>query len=292
MIFLVTILLLTTLLLCYAGYIFLIVDRRPVEVLDTETFEALDDKNYSFVIPDVADDYEELRLTDPPDKRTLPRALIGRAIADIPLIHQLEKDLPRMSGLFRKGLLPHSVWEQVLEAEQAMHSEITSVMEEAERLNKGWGGRVFQEAHEVMQHEKMEQQRMEQMKKEAAVLSLQFTKLSGDVVNIQADGRKVTQKTAMSVRPEMANEELPAKCSVEAELCSGTGDTKQTFTCEASSLELDVAQEKQWKQVGRDPAGLRLQVRFLRRTHGAKAGFVIQEIRATLPENPVPIGGL
>ena len=70
MLFLSVILLLVTLLLCYAGYIFLVVDKRSdAKVLeDPELFDALDDKNYNFELPEQIDTYDELRLTEPTDK--------------------------------------------------------------------------------------------------------------------------------------------------------------------------------------------------------------------------------
>ena len=53
-VFLFAILGLVTLLLCYAGYIFLIVDRREdAKVLeDPDLFDALDSKNYDFILPE------------------------------------------------------------------------------------------------------------------------------------------------------------------------------------------------------------------------------------------------
>ena len=50
--------------------------------------------------------------------------LLDRAKADIPRIEQLERDHPRMARLFQKGLLPFGVWEQLLEAEQMMDTEV------------------------------------------------------------------------------------------------------------------------------------------------------------------------
>ena len=49
----------TTALLCYAGYIFLIVDKRQESAMlaDTDIFEALDDKNYDFELPEEIDEY-------------------------------------------------------------------------------------------------------------------------------------------------------------------------------------------------------------------------------------------
>ena len=61
--------------------------------------------------------YDALRKSKPTDKRTLPVALLKRAMADIPRIEQLERDHPRMARLFNTGLLPFSIWEQLLEAE-------------------------------------------------------------------------------------------------------------------------------------------------------------------------------
>ena len=127
--FLFFVLLGTTALLCYAGYIFLIVDKREAkQVLENpEVYEALDDKEYDFELPIEIQEYEELRESKPADKcepheqralpplresadaraaekvaapdaapsppfpaslrrRTLPLALLKRAMADIPLI--------------------------------------------------------------------------------------------------------------------------------------------------------------------------------------------------------------
>ena len=119
MLFLSVILFLVTLLLCYAGYVFLVVDRRTEAAVleDPDLYEALDEKNYIFELPEQVDTYEDLREQgEPTDKRTLPLALLERAKADIPRIEQLEKDHPRMARLFQKGLLPFSVWEQLPDA--------------------------------------------------------------------------------------------------------------------------------------------------------------------------------
>ena len=69
--FLATTLVLVTLLLCYAGYVFLIVDRREeAAVLEVpELYEALDDKNYNFELPEQVDTYEDMRAEgEPADK--------------------------------------------------------------------------------------------------------------------------------------------------------------------------------------------------------------------------------
>ena len=69
--FLATTLALVTLLLCYAGYIFLVVDRREEAAVleDPDLYEALDDKNYNFELPEAVDKYEDLRADgEPADK--------------------------------------------------------------------------------------------------------------------------------------------------------------------------------------------------------------------------------
>lgn len=68
--FLFFVLLVTTSLLCYAGYIFLIVDKRQAkQVLENpEVYEALDDKEYDFELPVEIEEYEELRESKPADK--------------------------------------------------------------------------------------------------------------------------------------------------------------------------------------------------------------------------------
>lgn len=283
---LLVILILVTLLLCYAGYVFLVVDKRTDEALeDEDLFNALDNKNYDFELPEEADDYEALKEedADPADKRKLPMALLERAKAGIPRIEQLEKDHPRMARLFQKGLLPFGLWEQLLEAEALMDTEVREVQEEAEKLHKGWGQGVFSQAYQMLRKEREEEQRDLQLKREAAELKLSFTALSGATVSMIADGRNITAQTQMALRRDFHSEEVPFKTNVEAELTIGTGESKRTVSCSCPDLELKKEEEKQWKQVGQDPNGLRLQVKFVRRDKGPKTVFCVADIRATAP---------
>ena len=64
-----------------------------------------------------------------------------------------------------------------------------------------------------------------------------------------------------------------------------TGDDARSYCCKVDELTLDTAQEKQWKQIGSDPTGLRLQVRFVKKA-GPNGGFSVQDIRATVPDAP------
>ena len=59
---------------------------------------------------------------------------------------------------------------------------------------------------------------------------------------------------------------------------------ERRYCCTVRELTLDASVEKQWKQIGSDPMGLRLQVRFVKKAHGAKVGFAVADIRATIPE--------
>lgn len=285
------ILLLTSLLLCYAGYIFLIVDRRQEtkELEDPELFAELDDKNYDFELPLEVDSYDELKLTEPADKRALPMALLDRAKADIPRIEQLEKDHPRMARLFQKGLLPFGIWEQLTDAEAAMDAEVHTVQAEAERLQKGWGQGVFSQAYQMLRADRdieaRHQQKLEADRRDVCALSLEFTKLSGGVVLLKADGRKVASQTPMKLREESATEEVAFKSDVKAEMVCGSGGEARTYCAHVLTLELDGAKDKQWKQIGSDPTGLRLQVKFVRKVTGAHAGFVVGDIRATVPQS-------
>jgi len=266
----------------------LIVDRRTeAQVVDEpELFETLDDKNYDFELPEQIDTYEDMRLEEPTDKRALPMALLERAKADIPRIEQLERDHPRMARLFQKGLLPFCVWEQLLEAENLMNAEVNSVQAEAERLQKGWGAGVFSQAYQMLRKDRDDELRAEAAARDAATLTLSFTKLSGGVVSLTADGRKVTAQSQLVLRKECAQEEVAFKSEVNAELKTGTGEDARAYCCTVPELTLDVNQEKQWKQIGSDPAGLRLQVRFIKKSHGAKVGFAVADIRATVPDAP------
>ena len=285
MLFLGLVLAAATALLCYAGYVFLIVDKREAakEMEEPELFEELDMKEYFFELPEAVDTFEELRATNPSDKRTLPMALLNRAKADIPLIEQLEKDHPRMARLFNRGLLPNSVWEQLLDAEACMDTEVHDVQAEAEKLQKGWGQGVFGQAYQILRKEREQSAMQAQAQANAAVLSLEFTKLSGGVVKLFAEGRAVGQQTQMVLRGDCLQEEVAFKTEVFAELEVGTGDESKKFSCRVPELLLDKEQDKQWKQIGSDSTALRLQVKFVRRANNLHIGFGVADIRATIP---------
>ena len=108
-------------------------------------------------------------------------------------------------------------------------------------------------------------------------------------VRLTADGRKVTQQTPLVLRKEDREEEIAFKSEVLAEMTIGAGEDEKKFTAEVPELILDTQQEKQWKQIGSDPTGVRLQVRFVRKSHGAKTGFAVADIRATVPDSPKAI---
>lgn len=63
----------------------------------------------------------------------------------------------------------------------------------------------------------------------------------------------------------------------------GCGESKRGFRCSLDELVLDKEQDKQWKQLGQDSMGLRLQIKFVRKSHGLKTGFCVADIRATIP---------
>jgi hypothetical protein len=251
-----------------------------------ELYDELDDKDYHFDLPTEIDEYEDVRASKPTDKRTLPVALLKRAMADIPRIEQLEKDHPRMARLFNRGLLPFGVWEQLLEAEAVMDHEVHDVQAEAEKLQKGWGQGVFGQAYSMLRRERQEEKQHEQMRKDAAVLTIEFTKLSGGVVTFLADGRYLGDRTQMLLRKETpgAPKELAYKTDVKAELAIGVGEDQKTYLCEIPELELDKDSDKpQWKQLGHDSTQLRLQVKFVRKVDGLKTTFGIGDIRVTAP---------
>ena len=238
-------------------------------------------------------------------------ALLKRAMADIPKIEvrpasptlpslhavgnltplwpvqQLEKDHPRMARLSNRGVLPFGVWEQLLEAEAVMNREVHDVQAEAEKLQTGWGQGVFGQAYSMLKRERQEEkQEHEHMQKDAAVLTIEFTTLSGGVVTFLADGRYLVDRTQMLLRKEIsgAPKELACKTSVTAELVIGVGKNQKTYSCEIPELELDEDSDKpQWKQLGHDATQLRLQVKFVRKVDGLKTTFGIGDIRVTAP---------
>merc|ERR1712070_857014 len=216
MLFLLCVLAFTTLLCCYAGYIFLVVDRRQQKQLleNTDLYNELDDKEYKFELPVEVEEYDELRLSKPGDKRTQPVALLKRVMADIPRIEQLERDHPRMARLFNRGLLPFGIWEQLLEAEAMMDAEVHEVQAEAEKLQKGWGQGVFGQAYQMLRKERDDEMHNAQFKREAAQLTIHFTHPSGGAVRMIADARNVSQQTQMVLRKDHHNQEVYFKSEV------------------------------------------------------------------------------
>ena len=81
---------------------------------------------------------------------------------------------------------------------------------------------------------------------------------------------------------ESQGEEVAFKSEVNAELKTGSGEEARKYCCTVPELTLDASQEKQWKQIGSDTTGLRLQVRFVKKSRG----FVVADIRATIPDAP------
>ena len=105
-----------------------------------------------------------------------------------------------------------------------MDGEVHQVQAEAERLQKGWGQGVFSQAYQMLRKEREEAKINEQRQRDAAVLSMEFTKLSGGVVTLYADGVKVAQQTPMSLRKASELEEVAFKSEpVSCEIVIGTG---------------------------------------------------------------------
>jgi len=120
----------------------------------------------------------------------------------------------------------------------------------------------------MLRRERQEEKQHEQMRRDAAVLTIEFTKLSGGVVTFLADGRYLGDRTQMLLRKETpgAPKELAFKTDVKAELAIGVGEDQKTYLCEIPEMELDKDSDKpQWKQLGHDSTQLRLQVKFVRK---------------------------
>lgn len=170
-----------------------------------------------------------------------------------------------------------------------MDEEVHEVQAEAEKLQKGWGQGVFGQAYQMLRKEREEDAREAQERKGAAQLTIEFEQESGRVVTLIADGRNVLQQSQMLLRRDCAAEEVAFKSGVKATLVSGDGDDARTFSCQVDELLLDKEQEKQWKQLGQDAAQLRLQLKFTRKAQGLRTGFVLSDVRATIP--PLSAGG-
>ena len=72
-------------------------------------------------------------------------------------------------------------------------------------------------------------------------------------------GCSLSRFALSSPRQESIDEEITLQTSVDGTLTIGAGDEARTFICVQPELTLDPNVEKQWKQIGNDPLGLRLQ---------------------------------
>jgi hypothetical protein len=140
----------------------------------------------------------------------------------------------------------------------------------------------------MLRKEREEEVRMQQMQRDAAVLTMEFTKPSGATVKVLADGRKVTQQTPLALRKESAAEEVNFKSELMASLVVGSGDDQRTFCCKVEDLILDTEQEKQWKQLGQEASGLRLQVKFVKRCGTARHRPAPPGTAGTTRHHPAP----
>merc|ERR1719460_2719280 len=120
-----------------------------------------------------------------------------------------------------------------------MDTEVHSVQAEAEKLQKGWGQGVFSQAYQMLRQKREEEVRAEQMQRDAAVLTMEFTKPSGGVIKVQADGRKVSQQTPLGIRKDSSEMEVTFKSEVSCELVTGAGEEQRTFCCKTDELVLD-----------------------------------------------------
>lgn len=118
------------------------------------------------------------------------------------------------------------------------NSTLARAVSSAERLQKGWGAGVFSQAYQMLRKDREDELRAEavsrkepeghfalsraalssasrthplhvprvcgQAARDAATLSLSFTKLSGGVVSLTADGRRVTSQTQLVLRKDCA----------------------------------------------------------------------------------------
>lgn len=102
MLFLLCVLAFTTLLCCYAGYIFLVVDRRQQKQLEEnpDLYNELDDKEYKFELPIEVEEYDDLRLSKPTDKCVLSCPRMGHALT---ISAQHAPMCPRIPGRSRSS---------------------------------------------------------------------------------------------------------------------------------------------------------------------------------------------
>lgn len=96
--------------------------------------------------------------------RVLAQALMKRAMADIPLVTQVQKESNGMNRLYAQSMCSVNQWRSYQAAQSMVSTEVDEVREEADEIEPGWSQSIWKQA---MQYHQVLKQKHEQELKAA-----------------------------------------------------------------------------------------------------------------------------
>ncbi|KAI8321752.1 hypothetical protein GQ54DRAFT_241703, partial [Martensiomyces pterosporus] len=98
-----------------------------------------------------------LRTTSPEavSDEVLKAALLRRAMTDIMRAVEIQTNKQTLTNLVKSGAISEELQHQFTAAEAELEAEMLSVVQEAERLTKGWGNGIFQAASEMVNNTRL-----------------------------------------------------------------------------------------------------------------------------------------
>lgn len=134
--------------------------------------------------------------------RMLAQALMKRAIADIPLVTQIQKESSGMNKLYSQSMCSVNQWRAYQGAEALVSSEVDDVRAEADEIEPGWSNAIWRQA---MQYHQMLKQKHEM---EAKAAEEQANKRKQVEEKVMAAKKQVDDKEAQEEAARKAAEEL------------------------------------------------------------------------------------
>ncbi|KAJ2821703.1 translocation protein Sec66, partial [Coemansia erecta] len=141
-----------------------------------------------------------LQKTTPVPKETLHAALFRRAMTDIMRAVDIKSNKQTLTNLVKSGAMSEELLHQFNAAEAENDAEMMSVVQEAEKLQKGWGGSIFYAASEMVNNTRLRELREE-------MLRLDFES-ANCVRNAMVEGMGVEERKRATTEGTKENEAL------------------------------------------------------------------------------------
>jgi hypothetical protein len=96
------------------------------------------------------------------EKKKIRTALVRWMIGTIEVLAKVERDRPGAARLYEKKLVSEEYWQGVQECFAETHSTIEEIRAEAEFIEPGWGGQIFQQALQLWRVTKIREKQREE----------------------------------------------------------------------------------------------------------------------------------